>query len=65
MFNQIRYSPTVSFDSENIKQIKGFRKALPQENITTLNQNDFVLDENDLIITDGKKAIALAGIVGL
>lgn len=56
--------PLQAFDSENIKQIK-VRKALPQENITTLNQNDFVLDENDLVITDGKKAIALAGIVGL
>ncbi|WP_024563491.1 phenylalanine--tRNA ligase subunit beta [Candidatus Phytoplasma tritici] len=56
--------PLHAFDYGTIQQIK-VRKALPQENITTLNQNDFVLDENDLVITDGKKAIAIAGIVGL
>ncbi|ABC65251.1 phenylalanyl-tRNA synthetase beta chain [Aster yellows witches'-broom phytoplasma AYWB] len=56
--------PLHAFDSGTIQKIK-VRKAFPQETITTLNQNDFVLDENDLVITDGKKAIALAGIVGL
>ncbi len=56
--------PLHAFDSGTIQQIK-VRKALPQETITTINKNDFVLDENDLVITDGKKAIALAGILGL
>ncbi|WP_349401748.1 phenylalanyl-tRNA synthetase beta chain [Candidatus Phytoplasma solani] len=56
--------PLHAFESHNIKEIK-IRQALSQEKITTLNQNTFQLDQNDLVITDGAYPIALAGIVGL
>ncbi|WP_373402524.1 phenylalanine--tRNA ligase subunit beta [Candidatus Phytoplasma solani] len=56
--------PLHAFDSQKIKEIK-VRQAFNQEIITTLNQNVFQLDQNDLVITDGIKPIALAGIVGL
>ncbi|CAM11865.1 Phenylalanyl-tRNA synthetase beta-chain [Candidatus Phytoplasma australiense] len=56
--------PLHAFDSSNIKEIK-VRQALPQEKITTLNENAFELDSRDLVITDGTTPIALAGIIGL
>ncbi|MBS2126430.1 phenylalanine--tRNA ligase subunit beta ['Fragaria x ananassa' phyllody phytoplasma] len=56
--------PLHAFDSQNIKKIK-VRQALKGEEITTFNQKIYHLEENDLVITDGQNAIALAGIVGL
>lgn len=40
------------------------RSAYPQEKFTTLDEKTHSLDEQSLLICDGKKAIALAGIMG-
>jgi len=40
------------------------RRAKPGEEIRTLDDTRRVLDERDLLITDGKKAVALAAIMG-
>ena len=40
------------------------RRASKNETITTLDQNSVKLNENHLLITDGKKPIAIAGVMG-
>src|SRR5690606_20554530 len=41
------------------------RLAKPNEKVVTLDEQERVLEENDLVITDGHRPIALGGVMGL
>lgn len=57
--------PMHAFDINSIsgKHIT-VRRAKNGEKITTLDETERVLDENDLVIADDKKAVAIAGVMG-
>lgn len=57
--------PMHAFDINSIegKHIT-VRRAKKEEKITTLDEQERVLDENDLVIADDKKAVAIAGVMG-
>ena len=57
--------PMHAFDINSIegKHIT-VRRAKNNEKITTLDEQERVLDENDLVIADDKKAVAIAGVMG-
>ena len=40
------------------------RRAKPQEKVTTLDEQERILDEDNLVIADENKAIAIAGVMG-
>lgn len=57
--------PLHAFDLDKIKEKKiVVRRAKEGEKITTLDGRERILDEDILVIADGKRAIALAGIMG-
>lgn len=56
--------PTHAYDSKKIVGMIGLRSALPGENITTLDGKKRQLSENDLVIADEQKPVALAGVMG-
>jgi len=55
--------PLHAFDAKDITKIV-VRSAKKNEMIKTLDDKDRKLEDNQLLITDGQKAIALAGIMG-
>ena len=57
--------PMHAFDINSIsgKHI-AVRRAKNGEKITTLDETERVLDENDLVIADEEKAVAIAGVMG-
>lgn len=55
--------PLHAFDAENIKKIV-VRPAKKDEIIKTLDEKERKLENGQLLITDGQKAIAIAGIMG-
>ncbi len=55
--------PLHIFDAENIKKIN-VRLAKKNEKIETLEEKERSLSEDDIVITDTKQAIAIAGIIG-
>ncbi len=55
--------PLHIFDGEKIKKIN-VRLAKKNEKIETLDDKERVLLEEDIVITDGKMPIAIAGIIG-
>ena len=57
--------PMHAFDINSIdgKHIT-VRRAKNNEKITTLDEQERILDENDLVIADDKKAVAIAGVMG-
>lgn len=57
--------PMHAFDINSIegKNIT-VRRAKSKEKITTLDEEERLLDENDLVIADEKKAVAIAGVMG-
>ena len=57
--------PMHAFDINSIegKHIT-VRRAKNGEKITTLDEQERTLDENDLVISDEKKAVAIAGVMG-
>lgn len=57
--------PMHAFDINSIegKHIT-VRRAENGEKITTLDEQERILDENDLVIADDKKAVAIAGVMG-
>ncbi len=55
--------PLHAFDAENIKKIV-VRSAKKDEIIKTLDEKERKLEDGQLLITDGQKAIAIAGIMG-
>ena len=57
--------PLHAFDYENVNGKKiVIRQAKNGENFSALNDKIYELNENDLVIADAEKAIALAGIIG-
>lgn len=55
--------PLHAFDADKVKKIV-VRRAAIGEAIETLDGKERQLDNNDLVIADGKKAIAIAGVMG-
>jgi len=55
--------PLHAFDFDKIKSIV-VRRSKKGEKITTLDDKDFDLDENVLLIADGENPLAIAGIKG-
>lgn len=55
--------PLHAFDAENIKKII-IRKADKNEKIITLDDQEKILNEDDLIIASDQEALAIAGVIG-
>ena len=55
--------PLHAFDAAQVRKIV-VRRATKGEVIETLDEKERILIESDLLITDGKKPLALAGIMG-
>jgi len=55
--------PLHAFDAKNITKLV-IRSAKKNETIKTLDDKERKLEDNQLLITDGQKAIAIAGIMG-
>ncbi|MFH1454716.1 MAG: phenylalanine--tRNA ligase subunit beta [bacterium] len=56
--------PMHAFDSDKIGTEIVVKNALKSQKITTLDKKEIDLDENVLLITDGKNPLAMAGIKG-
>lgn len=57
--------PMHAFDADELVGGKiVVRRAKNGEKITTLDEKEFTLNENNLVICDGEKPVALAGIMG-
>ncbi|MBR2841108.1 MAG: phenylalanine--tRNA ligase subunit beta [Bacilli bacterium] len=56
--------PLHFFDKEKLGDKIVVRTAKENEKITTLDEEERILTPNDIIITDGKKPIAIAGVMG-
>ena len=56
--------PLHAFDLEALQGAVVVRRALPGERLTTLDGQDRALDAEDLVITDDRGPIALAGVMG-
>lgn len=57
--------PMHAFDYENIEGKKIIvRQAEKEEKIAVLNQNSYILDENDMVIADTNKPMVIAGVIG-
>lgn len=56
--------PLHFYDADKIKGILGVRMAHDNEEIITLDGKTRILNSEDIVITDGKHAIGIAGIMG-
>jgi len=56
--------PLHAFDAEKVEKGILVRRAKKGEKMTTIDGTRLTLEENDLLIADGKKPLALAGIKG-
>lgn len=56
--------PLHFYDSDKLGDQILVRMAKDGEKLTTLDKEERTLDENDIVITDGQKAIGLAGVMG-
>jgi len=56
--------PLHFYDADALGNKIAVRMAEKGEKLTTLDEIERELDENDIVITDGKKAIGLAGVMG-
>ncbi|MFF3752622.1 phenylalanine--tRNA ligase subunit beta [Streptomyces sp. NPDC002018] len=56
--------PLHAYDRTRLEGPIGVRRALPGEKITTLDGAERVLDPEDLVITDDRGPIGLAGVMG-
>jgi len=56
--------PLHFYDADKLDGMIEVRMAKEGENLKTLDGVDRVLTENDIVISDGKKAIGLAGVMG-
>ena len=57
--------PMHAFDLDKVAgRCIGVRRARPGEKIVTLDEKEFTLTENNLVICDAEKPVALAGVMG-
>lgn len=56
--------PLHFYDADRLENKLEVRMASGNEKLTTLDNIERILDENDIVISDGKKAIGLAGVMG-
>ena len=57
--------PIHAFDIDNVEGNKiSVRQAYKNETMITLDNNERKLEETDLVISDEKKAVAIAGVMG-
>ncbi len=56
--------PLHFFDKDKLGEKIVVRDAKDSETITTLDGKERVLDKNDIVITDGKKSVCIAGVMG-
>lgn len=57
--------PMHAFDLKDLEnKTVNIRRAVNGEKITTLDEKVFELNDNNLVIADGKKPVALAGVMG-
>lgn len=56
--------PLHFYDADRLDNKLEVRMASGNEKLTTLDNVERILDENDIVISDGKKAIGLAGVMG-
>ena len=57
--------PLHAYDYDKVASgVLGVRYAVKDENLALLNGKEVVLTEQDIVITDGKKAIGLGGVMG-
>ncbi|GHG67747.1 phenylalanine--tRNA ligase subunit beta [Streptomyces griseocarneus] len=56
--------PLHAYDRSRVDGTLGVRRALPGEKLTTLDGTKRVLDAEDLVITDNRGPIGLAGVMG-
>ena len=56
--------PLHFYDSDRLGDTIEVRMAKKDEKLTTLDEIERTLDENDIVISDGKRAIGLAGVMG-
>lgn len=56
--------PLHFYDADRLENKLEVRMAKKDEKLTTLDNIERILDENDIVISDGKKAIGLAGVMG-
>jgi len=56
--------PMHAYDAKKIEEFLEIRFATKDEKFTSLKNEEFILDEKILVISDAKKAVGLAGIIG-
>ena len=56
--------PLHAFDAKKLGNKIVVRNAKKLEHMNTLDEQERVLDENDCVITDGEKIVAVAGVMG-
>ena len=56
--------PMHAFDATKVEEKIVVRQAKNGEKILALDKNEYELKENDLVIADSKKALAIAGVMG-
>ena len=56
--------PLHFYDADTLNGMIEVRMAKKGEHLTTLDDKDRTLSENDIVISDGKRAIGLAGVMG-
>ena len=56
--------PLHFYDADRLGNTLEVRMAKKDEKLTTLDEIERTLDENDIVISDGKRAIGLAGVMG-
>lgn len=56
--------PLHFYDADRLGNCLQVRMAENGEKLTTLDDTERTLDENDIVISNGEKAIGLAGVMG-
>ena len=56
--------PLHYYDSDRLGNKIVVRQAKDNEKLTTLDNEERILDSNDIVITNGKEAVGLAGVMG-
>ena len=56
--------PLHFYDADTLKGKIEVRMAKEQENLSTLDGKERILSDEDIVISDGERAIGLAGVMG-